>query len=170
MTVVLLGYMGSGKSVIGKALAKILNYQFLDLDTYIETQEGQTISDIFNNKGEIYFRKKEFQYLQDVLKSNSQTIVALGGGTPCYGVNMQTIKESGTSVYLKASIATLATRLVTEKVQRPLISNIDDEALQEFIGKHLFERNPFYNQAQTTVVVDGKEVDKVVKEIVATLY
>jgi shikimate kinase len=162
--------MGSGKSVIGKALAKILNYQFLDLDTYIEKQEQQTISEIFKNKGEIYFRKKEQYYLQEVLLGSNQTIIALGGGTPCYGVNMQTIKENSISIYLKASIVTLAKRLAKEKAQRPLISNIDNEALQEFIGKHLFERNPFYTQAQTTVVVDGKTVEEVVKAIVATLY
>ncbi len=172
MTIFLIGYMGSGKSTIGQKLSTILKYEFVDLDTYIEDKEGKSIPELFKSKGEIYFRKIENQYLKEVLKFHS-AIVSLGGGTPCYGNNMDIIKSTNDtkSIYLKASIPQLAERLMKEKNNRPLISHIKNpEGLIEFIGKHLFERSFFYTQANITISVDSKSINEIVEEIIMELF
>lgn len=165
--------MGSGKTVIGKKLSGVLGYGFIDLDDYIQGKEGKTIAEIFNKKGEIYFRKIESKYLAEVIDSNNNTIISLGGGTPCYGHNMDMIKKvkNTSSVYLKASIQSLSERLILEKDQRPLISHIESkELLNEFIGKHLFERSSYYSQSNITVSTDHKSVDDVIESIILKLF
>jgi shikimate kinase len=137
--------MGSGKSTIGKILAEQNRLQFIDLDTFIEEAEGQKVSKIFQTKGELYFRKKEFQYLVEVLAFKKGFVLATGGGTPCYGKNLQSILEASSNViYLKVSLNGLIERLSAEKEHRPLIRDISNDNLTEFIGKHLFERSFFY--------------------------
>jgi len=173
MNIFLIGYMGSGKSIIGKKLSNTLNYSFLDLDDYIQLKEGKSITDIFKNRGEIYFRKIESKYLEEVIKDKFNTVVSLGGGTPCYGQNMSIIKNANntSSIYLKASISVLAERLFKEKNNRPLISHIQDKKeLIEFIGKHMFERNPYYTQSDITVTTDQKSINEVVESIILKLF
>lgn len=172
MSVILIGYMGSGKSSIGKKLSKMINYEFIDLDDYIQKSEDMSISQIFETKGEIYFRKKEHLYLMEVLQL-PRIILSLGGGTPCYGTNMHAILNAqGThSIYLKSSIPNLVARLNPEKAQRPLIAHLkSDEELTEFIGKHLFERSYYYSQSNQTVITDGKSITTIAEEIVASLF
>ena len=94
MKIVLSGYMASGKSAVGQQLSDKLNIKFIDLDFYIETGEAASITSIFKTKGEIYFRKKESEYLQELLDLNNDCIISLGGGTPCYGNNMELIKNN----------------------------------------------------------------------------
>ena len=94
MILVLMGYMGSGKSTIGKKLSEVLMYNFIDLDDYITKRESLSIQDIFETKGEIYFRKKETEYLMEVLWEESNIILSLGGGTPCYGNNLKIINDN----------------------------------------------------------------------------
>lgn len=162
--------MGSGKSTVGRLLAERLDHLFVDLDEHIEAAEGLSIAQIFDEKGEIYFRKKESHYVSGLLSERDEIILSLGGGTPCYGNNMEHIQEFTDSVfYLKVSIAELTTRLLMEKNERPLIKNVNDEDLPEFIGKHLFERNRFYQKANYTVECDNKEADSIVSEIVELL-
>ncbi len=165
MKIILLGYMASGKSTIANKLAKSLSLQSIDLDDFIEENEGCSIKTIFRDKGEIYFRNKENSYLKELAKNNEEFVLASGGGTPCYTNNIDLITENGISVYLKASIQTLFDRLVLEKSQRPLISELSDEKLKEFIAKHLFERTPFYEKALYTIVIDGKTTDEIANEI-----
>lgn len=169
MKIILLGYMGSGKSTIGKKLAKITSSNYIDLDDYISDKENSTIKNIFKYKGEIYFRKKETTYLHGLLKSNENFVLSLGGGTPCYGENMDLISKNGKSFYLKASINELYDRLKTRKSERPLIKNIATDDLKEFIAKHLFERSPFYEKANHSLLVDGKSVDEIVDEIMTKI-
>lgn len=170
MKIVLLGYMASGKSTIGKLLANQKHVEFIDLDTYIEKRENASVKELFQKKGEIYFRKQETFYLQEILDSNKHFVLALGGGTPCYSNNMELIKTSTkNSVYLKATIPTLLSRLQQEKHQRPLVAEISEENLTEFIGKHLFERAPFYEQATISVKIDNKEIAEIVQEIEVAL-
>ncbi|WP_053978386.1 shikimate kinase [Mangrovimonas xylaniphaga] len=164
----LIGYMGSGKTSIGAKLAEILNCKFLDLDAFIEEREEMSVKMLFKLKGEIYFRKAETKYLQEIIDQNEPIIVSLGGGTPCYGNNMERVLSATDikSVYLKATIPTLAERLFTEKEQRPLIAHLNSkELLIEFIGKHLFERSPFYSQSEVTILTDGKSIDEIVEEV-----
>ncbi|MCK7589845.1 shikimate kinase [Subsaxibacter sp. CAU 1640] len=172
MKILLMGYMGSGKSTVGKRLAEILKFDFIDLDAFIEQNENQSIVNLFKAKGEIYFRKKESLYLNEILLKKN-VVISLGGGTPCYGTNMNRIltSENARSVYLKLSIPSLVSRLNDETTKRPLIAHLKtDEELVEFIGKHLFERSPFYNRADLTVSADYKTVDELTEEIVANLF
>lgn len=172
MVIVLMGYMGSGKSTIGRHLASILNYDFIDLDDYIETKEEQSITSIFQSKGEIYFRKLETKYLQELLSSEDNVVLALGGGTPCYSNNMELIltTNNAKSVYLKLSITALVERLKSEKQNRPLISHLNsDEALLEFIGKHLFERSQYYSQSNYTINTEGKSIKDITELILMHL-
>jgi len=164
--IVLVGYMGSGKTTIGELLAKELEISFLDLDEVIEIRQGDTIPNIFKDKGEIFFRKKEHEYLIDVLTKKNHFILSTGGGTPCYSKNMETMLELADHVfYLKVSIPGLVNRLLKEKEYRPLIKNIEDGDLPEFIGKHLFERNNFYLKATHIIECDNKDPEMLLKEI-----
>ncbi len=166
MKIVLVGYMGSGKSTVGELLAKDLNLSFLDLDTYMEEGMQTSIPAIFKEKGEIYFRKMEHLNLKEVLKEKENFILSTGGGTPCYSGNMETILDGTNHVfYLKLSIMALVQRLTPEMKGRPLIQNLSQEELPEFIGKHLFERSPFYSMANHTINCDGKDPSDIVEEI-----
>ena len=172
MIIVLLGYMGSGKSTIGKELATILNYSFSDLDDYISEKEKITVPKIFKTKGEIYFRKKETEYLNQLVNKKENIVLALGGGTPCYGKNMELLidNKNVATFYLKLSIPLLAKRLFINKETRPLISHLKSEdELLEFIGKHLFERTFYYNQAQYAINTDHKTEQEVLETMLTHL-
>ncbi|MGM0933971.1 MAG: shikimate kinase [Bacteroidota bacterium] len=172
MKIFLAGYMGSGKSLLGKQLAKRLNYDFLDIDDQIEVMEGNSIHDIFGEKGELYFRKLETKVLKDVLEDHSDLVVSLGGGTPCYGKNLELIKETPNSkiIYLKASVEELTRRLFPEKIHRPVISHLETrEALEEFIRKHMFERGYYYHQSDIIVNVGNAEPEDILNEIMEKL-
>ena len=169
MKIVLLGYMASGKSSIGKALAKKLNVQFIDLDSFIEENEQQSISEIFNNKGELYFRNKEEFYLRKLFNLDGNRVISLGGGTPCYGKNMELILNESTSFYLNSSIQTIFERLKKEALQRPLVATIGQDKLKEYIAKHLFERTAYYEKAHHSISVNDKEIGVIVEEILNLL-
>jgi shikimate kinase len=171
MKIILLGYMGSGKSTIGQTLANELNLSFVDLDHAIEKEIGMSIRDFFEATGELKFRRLENDVLKKVILENSSMILSTGGGTPCYGNNLELMKSAlKTKVfYLKASIKTLSERLVSEKDMRPLIQAIGEEDLPEFIGKHLFERSNFYLQAHHVIDIDQKSVKTIAKEIIELL-
>ncbi len=166
MKVVLIGYMASGKSTVGRLLASRLGMEFIDLDEYIEQHEKKSIKTIFSEKGEIHFRKLEHQLLSKVMNDNRDLILSTGGGTPCYGNNMETILElSDHSFYLQLSIPELVDRIKAEKEHRPLVKNIADEDLPEFVGKHLFERAPYYSMAKHIIACNGKDADTVAKDM-----
>lgn len=170
MIISLVGYMGSGKSHVSKILSEKLNFKLIDLDKEISKRNKMTISEIFDKKGEIYFRKLERETLEEILASEKNVILSLGGGTPVYYNNMEIINHNSKSVFLRASVATLAERLSKQKEKRPLIANIADENLAEFIAKHLFERNDFYNKAQISVITDNRTPDDIASEITEKLY
>jgi shikimate kinase len=170
MKLVILGYMGVGKSIISSKLGSILNLKTIDLDSYIEKKESSSITDLFKNKGEIYFRIVENKYLKELLNLKEDLIIASGGGTPCYANNMEIINKNATSVYLKASIDFLYNRLIDEKKNRPLIKNIKTENLKEFIAKHLFERNNFYNKADKIIEINDIDINEIIKEVSNFIY
>ncbi|WP_435415027.1 shikimate kinase [Polaribacter aestuariivivens] len=171
MKIILLGYMASGKSTIGRELSKKLYMNFIDLDNYISEKEKMSISEIFEEKGEIYFRRIENNYLKEILNSEEDFVLSLGGGTPCYANNMDVIlKSQAKSIYIKASIGTLVNRLLKEKSERPLVANFDDEELTEFVAKHLFERSFFYQQANYVLNTNNKDLQKVITELRILLH
>lgn len=169
--IVLLGYMASGKSLVGKKLAEILDFEFIDLDEYIEEIEEESINEIFVNKGEIYFRNSEHTYLKKILNAKKRVVISLGGGTPCYANNMNLlIDQKVNSVYLKVSNKILVERLFKEKNHRPLIQHLNTkDDMREFVGKHVFERSQFYNQAIITIDVN-KNSNEVVESIICQLF
>ena len=166
MKIVLMGYMGSGKSTIGKDISNKLNLEFIDLDNYIVEKEKLSIKELFQTKGEIYFRKKEALYLIDILSTKDNFVLSLGGGTPCYANSINEVLENNTqSFYLKASIKTLFERLRNSETSRPLINNFSDDQLYEYLGKHLFERAPFYEQANHKIHIDNLSIEKISESI-----
>ncbi|MDE1206772.1 shikimate kinase [Tenacibaculum larymnensis] len=172
MKIVLLGYMASGKSTIGRNLAEKMEIPFVDLDEYIEKKEEKTVSEIFEQKGEIYFRKQEHIYLKELLEQEKSFILSLGGGTPCYAGNMDVLLSFNDvrSVYLKTSINTIVDRLTKEKSKRPLVARLNNkEELAEFVAKHLFERSYFYNQAKYKIAVDDKSIDEIMDSLQSIL-
>lgn len=166
MKIVLVGYMGSGKTTVGKLLAKEMNLNFLDLDDYIETSEKKSISKIFEENGEIYFRKKEFEYIKEILLNKNNIVLSTGGGTPCYGENMNIILTATKNVfYIRVGIEELVERLSLGKELRPLIRNISDDEMPDFIGKHMFERSYYYNQAHHAITVKQNSPQEVADNI-----
>lgn len=166
--VILIGYMGSGKSTVARTLATKMGYPALDLDEVIEIRAQQSIPDIFEKKGELYFRKAEREALHSVLTNADSVILATGGGTPCYYGNIDFMNEKGVTVFLRASVPTLKERL-RHSSNRPLLAEQTEEEQAEFIAKHLFERNTFYQRAQHTVSVDGKTPEAIAEEILGKL-
>jgi shikimate kinase len=172
MKIFLTGYMGSGKSLISQHLSEKLQIPLVDFDDQISLIERQSISEIFDIKGELHFRKLESRILEDVLNEPASLIVSLGGGTPCYGINMELIKSfpDAKMVYLKASVGFLTKRLFLEKDTRPLINHLKSEDdLEDFIRKHLFERGYYYNQSDIVVDVEDKDPAVIASEILKKL-
>jgi shikimate kinase len=164
--IILLGYMGSGKTTIGYELGTRLNLNHLDLDLIIEKKAGSTIAQIFKNNGEVFFRKLEHLCFKELIESDESFVLSLGGGTPCYANNHLFLQEKNVqSFYLKASIETLYDRLSNSKATRPLLENKEEKELKEYIAIHLFERSFFYNQSQNIIITDGKTKIEVVNEI-----
>lgn len=166
----IVGYMGAGKTLIGNLIAKRLNVPFYDLDFLIEKRLGMSISEIFQQKGEIYFRKIEHQIFSELAHNDQTFVLSLGGGTPCYANNHVLLSgENSTSVYLNASIDTLSSRLFDERASRPLIANLAKEEFKEYIAKHLFDRSYFYNQAVFKVLVNDKLPEEIADEVLQLL-
>jgi shikimate kinase len=171
--IVLLGYMGSGKTAVSQFIAAKLGKKAVDLDDVITQQENRSIADIFENKGAIYFRKREREALESVLQDEQIDILSLGGGTPCYYNNMELITQNRSlkSYYLQASVPELTKRLFPELIKRPILHGLStQEQLAEFVGKHLFERAVFYTNAHNTIRTDGKTPEFIAQEIITTLF
>ena len=169
MNIVLLGYMGCGKTTVGIRLSKLINKKFIDLDQFIELTYNQKIQDIFLNQGEVYFRKIESKCLSTLMLKYNNAVISLGGGTICYSNNLELINNSN-SFYLKYSIANLSERLLKINSTRPILSTINDhDKMIDFVSKHLFERNYYYNQASKVIDCDLKDQDEIASEILTVL-
>lgn len=146
MNVYCIGYMGAGKSTLGKKLAASLSYQFLDLDTYIEKTSGRKISYLFSQGMEELFRKLErVALIYTATKTNM--VISTGGGTPCFFDNIDMINRNGVSIYFELDAKSLAQRLEMAKVKRPLLKDKTSEELEAFVSQHLAEREAIYKQA-----------------------
>lgn len=169
--VILVGYMGSGKTEIGKLVSKMTKIPFHDLDDLIENQLSKSINQIFSEEGEVFFRKKEHEIFTAEMNSEKSFILSLGGGTPCYANNHLLLQaENVNSIYLKASIPTLVDRLKENKSGRPLLKDLSEEELTEYIAKHLFDRSFYYNQCKHIIVVDDKSPSEIADEVESLLF
>ncbi len=149
----LIGFMGSGKSTIGKLLAEHLSWSFVDLDTLIEQTQKRTIALIFEQEGEDSFRKYETTALQKI-KTKNKVVIATGGGAPCYNNNMEEMNKTGITVYLKLAANKLSERLYPIKDSRPLIANKTKTDLLDFINYKLPQREIIYNKAK--IIADAE--------------
>jgi shikimate kinase len=152
----IIGFMGSGKTTTGKKLATLLRWSFMDLDKIIEENSGMTIPEIFAQKGEEYFRKVEAQMLR-TFKYETNTVLSTGGGTPCYDENMDFMVNTGLTVYLKLNPDQCMSRLWKSSHKRPLIQNMDQTRLIDFINDKLAYREKWYNMAEITI--NGFDLD-----------
>jgi shikimate kinase len=157
--------MGCGKTTLGKKLAKQLNYLFIDLDEEIERESKKSISIIFLNEGENEFRKIETSVLNKILDLNGNYVIALGGGTICFNNNLQIIKNKASLIYLQMPAKALFTRLKDSKTNRPLISNLNNIELLNFIENKLKEREKFYLQANYVFNALSINSSEVIKEL-----
>lgn len=150
--IILIGYMGAGKTTVGKALAKELGVPFYDLDWYIESRMHKTVAQIFAEKGEEGFRKIEHNMLHEIAEFED-VIVSCGGGTPCFFDNIDYMNQQGPVIYLKADSEVLYKHLVMSKNDRPLLRGKSPEELITFIREQLEKREPFYSKAKYTLDV-----------------
>ena len=143
----LIGYMGCGKSTLGRALQKTTGLEFIDLDHYIENRFHATVSELFASRGEEGFRRAEAAMLDEVSQF-SDVVIACGGGTPCFFNNMELMNERGLTVWLTTPVGRLFERLQRNRSKRPILANKTDDELMAFITTALKERHPYYSRAQ----------------------
>ena len=164
--IILVGMMSSGKTTLGKKLARVLNYKFIDLDKMIEADQSMDIPALFSEKGEAHFREVESRLLKSIQK-NAGLVVASGGGAPCFFDNMQFIKESGVSIFLDVSAKDLAERIKNHgKDDRPILSGA--VSLEAELSRKIEERRQFYEQAD--IVIHGvTDADTLLKSVTPLL-
>jgi shikimate kinase len=155
MRIFLIGFMGSGKTHWGKQLSQRLQLSFFDLDEVIVQSEQLSIPDIFATKGEEHFRNKEKEMLEKLVDENTSMVVSCGGGTPCFFNNIEFMKKYGTVVWLNTAVNVLLGRLMKERNLRPLLKDISDEDLRNYVMRKLNERRMYYEQAD--VVIDRED-------------
>ncbi len=151
----LVGFMGCGKSTIGKHIAKDLGWNFIDMDNYFEQKHNCTISDFFAQHGEDEFRRAENGVLKE-LSTMCNTVIATGGGAPCFFDNMDIMRKAGLTIYINVDPTDLAKRLRNAKSNRPLIAQKTDDELLNYITTKVAEREPYYSKAH--IVVDGEHL------------
>lgn len=154
--ILLIGFMAAGKTTLGKALARDLGLQFIDLDHYIENRYCCTVSQLFANRGEEAFRQIERNILHEVAEFED-VIISTGGGTPCFFDNMEYMNAQGITVFLEASADVIYTRLTIARTQRPLVANKTADELRQYIAEMLERRTPYYTRAHHTFCANRLE-------------
>ncbi|MBC8052050.1 MAG: AAA family ATPase [Sphingobacteriaceae bacterium] len=161
MKIFLIGFMGSGKTTLGKRLALKLGYRFIDMDKEIETATNMSISQYFSDFGEDAFRETE----NKILKSSDlpvDAIIATGGGAPCFFDNLEWMNKNGLTIYLSLSPKALALRLANATDERPILKNLKGELLEAFIAERLKARDSFYTQAKLTIMGADQTPERVI--------
>lgn len=165
----LIGYMGAGKTTVGRELAKELNLDFIDLDHFIQARYQKTISQIFQEMGESEFRIIESNMLKEV-GDFENVVISTGGGTPCFFDNMDYMNNAGTTIYLKATPEALSDRLNTCKDKRPLIKDKSKEELLNFVMENLTKREPYYTKAvvihEPGELINRDDVNKYILQLI----
>ncbi len=156
--VILIGFMGAGKSTLGKKIASRMGIPFIDSDLEIETHFQKSIGDIFTENGESFFRTLETEYIE-ALDLRDNFVLATGGGMPCFGRNMELLNSIGTTFYLNRSPKELVHRLYHSKTSRPLIAGLDEEELLPFIENRLALREEYYKKSSVILSRDEQTPD-----------
>ncbi|WP_185849410.1 shikimate kinase [Blattabacterium cuenoti] len=169
MKITLIGYMGSGKTTVGKMLSKELDLDFYDLDALLVEKKNDSICNIFKKEGEFFFRNTERSMLKEILKQKNKYVLSVGGGTPCFYNNIYLLNKYSNTFYLKTESYTLFKRLFLEKKTRPLISHLSKSELFRFIIKHLSKRAYFYEKSLEKINVFGKSKNDIVQEIIQSI-
>lgn len=168
----LTGYMGAGKTTVGKVLAEKLGLSFIDLDLFIEERYRKTVRQLFAERGEDAFREIERRLLHEVAEFED-VVISTGGGTPCFFDNMAFMNGAGTTVYLQVSVEELAARLETCRQTRPVLQNRSGEALRDFIRESLEKRAPFYEQCRIVfpaeTMLTHEDISRIADRLVALL-
>ena len=164
MKIFLIGFMGSGKSTIGRRLVERIGFDFVDTDRLIEMQQCMTVSEIFAQRGEAAFREIERNILLEIQKLE-YAVVSTGGGMPCYGDNMDVMLANGKVAYLKTSPSTLSRRLLRSQTERPLIKGKTENELQQYIIEKLAEREAFYNRAHIVMQTEDFSMEKLLQKL-----
>lgn len=164
----LIGYMGAGKTTLGKAFARDMGLNFIDLDWYIEERYHKTVQQLFAERGEKGFRELEQKMLHEVAEFED-VVVSAGGGTPCFFDNMDYMNACGDTVFLDVDSEVLFQRLKVARRQRPLLANKSDEELRDFICEALQKRHPFYSKAKHLFKADELEDKKQIQASVDSL-
>jgi shikimate kinase len=153
MRIYLIGFMGCGKSTLGRKMAELMNLNFIDLDKYIEERNFKTIPLIFAEEGEQGFRGKEKYALEEVSQFEN-VIIGTGGGTPCFFDNMELMNRTGITIYICPAAEPLANRISHSRTERPLVAGKSREELIFFIEQTLEKRNPFYHRSK--IILSGE--------------
>jgi len=164
MRIYLIGYMGSGKTTVGKKLARLLDYQFIDLDEIFEEKYHIKIADFFVKYDEQAFREIESTLIKETEQINN-VVISTGGGAPCFNDNLSLMKSNGLTVYLQMGIPALVYRLSNAKRVRPLLKDMNNEELTYFITKQLNERDTFYKEAQIIINGENCEIETLAQSI-----
>ena len=173
-SVFLIGYMGCGKTTLGKALARCLKLKYLDLDEYVEEHQGMTVVEIFDKMGEKRFREMEQAALREVAAMTG-VIVGCGGGTPCHGDNMTLMNQAGITVWLTTSAERITSRLLLpeQKCKRPKINTLPDDEIHPLVEQELQARTPYYNQCQlqfdSTDIETAQATERTARRLAAIL-
>lgn len=177
MIVFLIGFMGSGKSFYAKGLSGYLHVPFVDLDQFIEEEQGISISEIFEKMGESGFRILESMAIKQVYagllsrttekqdKNGILGIISCGGGTPCFNGNMEWMNEHGMTIWINPAEEIIWERLIKDRHTRPLVASLTEDELRDFIHQKLLERKPYYEKAQSVI----KQHDITISEFVITI-
>ncbi len=165
MKIFLIGFMGSGKTHWGRLLSQKLGFPFFDLDEQVTEHAGKSIVEIFNTEGEENFRLQEKDVLHIITESHESFVMACGGGSPCFFNNIEYMNQAGTTVWINTPLAVLFERLVKEKHKRPLIKELTDEQLKNFISKKFAGRRIYYEQATVTIDEEPLQAERLIEKI-----
>jgi len=161
--VILIGFMGAGKTTIGKKLARMLDYEFIDSDELIELQQAMSVGQIFASRGEGYFRELERNLIQELSSWDANFVLSTGGGMPCFADNASQLKNLGSTFYLKRSPKELAHRLKNAKIERPLLHGMEEQELEQYIEAKLGEREEYYKTADFVLDRDQQDAKSILQ-------